>query len=291
LFPALMIALIRHAQFEDTTRYLALFGVLIFSALLLLAISNFLPALGLREWQIRLRAKLGREGVDPGAIPGNFVAFVRAGLRETPASPLDGEMGWVFLAGQRLCFLGIQTRFGLELGSIRSIQTRPVFFGWWPAEQIVLAVRDGPEPGGSPLTLWPADFRSVRQISPKAAKLAASLQSWHEGTALPGVEPPELANLPPLVSRPDLGAVSGRVRHRMNSVLGLTVTVLIAWMVCVLAHFPFDLTQGDEGWAMLLLAGAAGLFHSIPSWRARSGQLRPGKNLDLPRSTGNRATT
>jgi hypothetical protein len=37
--------------------------------------------------------------------------------------------------------------------------------------------------------------------------------------------------------------------------------------ICVLFQFPFDLSEGDEGWAVVLLAGGATLFQWISGRR------------------------
>jgi hypothetical protein len=64
--------------------------------------------------------------------------------------------------------------------------------------------------------------------------------------------------------------------RRLGPIFAVGALLLIAWGVAVLERFPFDLTNGDEGWAMLLMTGGVALFHHAPTWRSKNQRRAKG---------------
>jgi hypothetical protein len=78
------------------------------------------------------------------------------------------------------------------------------------------------------------------------------------------------------------GGTSGKLRGPIRTFLGLAAVMILAFSVCALQQFSFDLTQGDEGWAMIALAGAAAVFALLLDRRRQPTQAARSVRSDEP---------
>jgi hypothetical protein len=62
--------------------------------------------------------------------------------------------------------------------------------------------------------------------------------------------------------------------------------MILAFSVCALQRFSFDLTQGDEGWAMIALAAAAAIFALLLDQRGQPKETANSFQSDEPATKG-----
>ena len=57
-------------------------------------------------------------------------------------------------------------------------------------------------------------------------------------------------------------AAHSRASRVFQSFGRIAVIAMLAWWICRLLDFPFNLTRGDEGWAFLFVTISAALFQT-----------------------------
>jgi Zn-dependent protease with chaperone function len=272
--PALVASLARAGSLEGGARWAVSLGGLLATLVLYLAALNVAPLWGYDNLRRRLRHKLEREGTAslraPGAAAvGLFVALAPAAAPRLYENFYDWDVGFLFLGGNRLCYVGEQTRFALHAEQVTEIRLGPGGPGWWRAPRVYITWRDEERGAGGTFNLRPAAARSMRELAREARGLEKQLQAWREGSSAPRPLPEPLSGLEP----PEIGAVTSLSPRTLASGRGLAGNLfllsLLAAGAAALFALPFDPFEGGDGWYPVLVAMVVAFFQWWPYRRYR----------------------
>jgi hypothetical protein len=279
--PALAISWMIEIRLDDTERLLGLAGTLAACAGLMLLFGNLLPAWGLRALRLSSKSVLEKEVLGSAKVGGAFVFARGSGLGRRLPAPLGGESGWLLPVGERLCFFGSQTRWVLERRQIRQVRLGRPRVGWWRIGELEITWGSSVEDPPRTISIRSGEFASLRKSRAVASVLAERLRNWLNTDANEAGESPGLPDVPNAEKlwKEESDSKPGLSARTMTVPL---VAVPLAIGIAELLGFPFDLSKGDEGWAMVVLASVAAVFQAAPLWIA-------GRRPALQEVTGNRA--
>lgn len=197
-----------------------------------------------------------------------FVSFVPEDRPRSYEGFSEWDLGFLRLTGDRLVYLGEQTRFVLRRDQITEIRYSAGLPSWKPLPRIAIAWRDVATGRIGVFTLRPMAVRSLTQMRREIERLSQRLQTWRNQPMSYEIPPADIAE----PGSPDLGAVTGVSPALHGSFVALYRTLmtlgLLAAGAAILAGLSFsDLT--DAGWYVLLVAGILTVFQWIPYRRYR----------------------
>lgn len=267
LLPAVTVFAVREARLPDIPHYLVLLGGLIASALLLLGIDYWLPFLGLRQAQLRSRAWMSpnQHPLDPSN--GWFVVASATGRRALTEPACSGEFAWIYINRAQLLLVSERARFNIARTQVQDISTIPLASGWLSGQQLALRLHAAPDRPAL-LYLRPAGVRSLGRTRRATTELADRLRLWLSIQGQPEDAPADFPWADILPFSAESLQFRPAPRQFARLALALSIVAMSVWGVCLLLQFPFDLSQGEEGWAMVLLASGAALFALAPYRRS-----------------------
>lgn len=247
------------------------------TAAISLLVQNFFPFIGQDSLETGLWRRAQKEGAEPEAWRGVFAGLSPGAVPRLYEANYSWDVGFLFLAGDRLCYWGEEVRFALRREQICAVALGPGIQGWLRAPRVYVTWCN--EAGGKEVfSVSVANTHSVLQTRRANRKLAEHMEGWRLGQ--PGLEPvPQpLLELP----SPSIGAVTGvrAGRPRLRVILRHFVVVgFLAGFAGVLlgmsidfaspiAYF-FGLVPPDRvdlwGWFSILSAWLGLLFWLAPS--------------------------
>jgi hypothetical protein len=248
-------------------------AILAGTAALYFAVANYLPVRGFAGLRTRMQARLEKEGLTPEAWGGTFVGFSPAAYPRLYEGFFDWDVGYLVLAGDRLCHVGEQARFALRREQITAVYLASGPPSWFPRQGVYVAWRDEARGVSGTFNVRPGVVRSMRHLGREARALGERVQAWWREPVADPVPAP-LEGLPP----PSPAAVTSlsprdaiRVRAVVNSLL---VLLPVAAGVCVLLDLPFRWAEGGAAWFVLAAITLQAFVQPLPYWRYRDASGR-----------------
>jgi Zn-dependent protease with chaperone function len=257
-------------------------GALLPTVLVSLLLQNFLPFVGHGPLEARLRRRAQDEGADTERWGGVFVGLSPGAVPRLYEASYSWDLGFLFIAGGRLCYWGEEIRFGLRRDELSSLESRAGIQGWLSAPRVYVTARSDANGRSEVFSLSVANAHSVVQMSRANRALAARVEGWRLGERGLHPVPQALCDL----SFPRFGAVTGAPLGRPKWRLVLRQFVLVGFLAgcaSALAGLPIDfaspiahlfgLVPPDRvdlwGWFSLLSAWLGLLFWLAPSLMRR----------------------
>jgi hypothetical protein len=266
LTPALVASLAESGPWDSPVRPALYLGGLIVTPLLGLLALEGVTRWGIGGLERQLRAKMEGQGIAVGDWGGILVGLAPAGGPRLYENSYDWDMGFLFLAGDRLCYVGEQTCFALRRDQVTEVLLGLGPPGWLASQRLYITWQDGPDGTGGTFSLRVAERYSLGAGRRQTTLFAEKVRAWWKGT--------ETATLPaPLavLAAPSFGGVVGespRSARRGNKAL-LFIMLVPAALVCMILRLPFQPPDGVAGWYVLLVAAAVVVLLLLPSWRYR----------------------
>jgi Zn-dependent protease with chaperone function len=274
LTPTLTIKIAAVFGQEGQTLWIGLLAAVLFTCGALLLAVKWNGFWGYRRLAARLRARLQAEGVWPESASPLFVGFSPGAAIRIYECYYDWDVGFLFLTGDRLVYLGDGTRWALRRKHIKAVRLGPGGPSWWPSARVRVSWWDQDRGANGAFNLGvPPSSYSLRASAKAAAGLDQTLQSWWNEVVdqAPGSSPsaPSLAGL----TSPSFGEVTGVSSRQVAS----RKQFLIAWFLygwlavgaCVVGRIPFAWEQGGNAFLVLAAVTAGLVFLFLPAWRYR----------------------
>lgn len=257
-------------------------------AVVCLILQNFLPCIGHSSLERRLRRKVQSEGLEPEGWAGVLVGLSPGAGPRSYENNYSWDIGYLFLAGDRLCYWGEEIRFAMHRDKVSSLEVGPGIQGWLRAPRLYITSREDTDASKEVFSVSVLSAHSVLQMSRANRELATRIEAWRLGRRGAEAVPQPLLEL----SSPSFGAVTGASvgRPKLRLILRQLVTVgLVAGFASALLGLPIDfaspiahvfgLVPPDHvdlsGWFSLLSAWLGLLFWFAPSLiRGRSIRFR-----------------
>jgi hypothetical protein len=212
----------------------------------------------------RLVEKLGREGIAADEQGGIFVGLSPGPWPRLFGAFYDWDLGFLFLAGDQLCYVGEQTRFAVPRAQLTDVGLSASVPGWRRRPRVTLTWHDAERGMAGSWNLRPGDARSPRGT----VELARRLQEWWHGPAAAGAVPGPLAGLPapgPINAKgtPPRAAISSRA-----SLYLLARRIVVAAGLSYLAGLSFHPWDG-AAWYVMLIPCLVAIKGLLPFWLYR----------------------
>ena len=245
------------------------------------AATNLLSVAPYRPVAERLRERFLRGGLDPDREGGVFVGFAPGAEPRIYEQFYDWDVGFLFPRGERLVYVGEETRFALHRDQVRRIERIPGPPSWIRSERLRIDWADPVGAGSGHFLIRPAEVGSLRESCLAARALEARLAAWRLG----GAEAQPFAPGEGLVA-PALGEVTSASPRTQVSAPRIIATVvwigIASLLACVLAGMI-------GGWRALIsvpyvFAVALGtqLLMTLPVWRWRDAPAPPARAAAPP---------
>jgi Zn-dependent protease with chaperone function len=150
-----------------------------------LAISNWIvnrtSLWGYESLRRRLSQKLRQQGLNPIVWNGTLVGLAPDALPRLYEGLPQWDMGFLFLAGKRLCYVGEQARFALDAAHITHISLQSEHqlgyqSGQWQSSSLLLRWHDGLNQGMFRLQVYEAS--SLKQMQLQLRVLQQRIEQW-----------------------------------------------------------------------------------------------------------------
>jgi hypothetical protein len=239
-----------------------------FCAACFLLFLNFLPFFGYPKMAGRMLAHVESEGIIQREILNSGTAAL-VGLSPGPAPRIfDGHYSWdagfLFFSGDRLCYVGEETRFSLRRDQIAAFQLGPGMPSWFRARSLYIVWRESPSSPSVIFNLRPLAVHSVRAMNRTVLHLEKQFESWRSGSNLASASCAACDELP----LPDVRAVTGTSLSEAGKPERLPgLFILVASIAGAIGNF---LNLPIEGIAPMLSYGTdSGVTYvSISGWYA-----------------------
>jgi hypothetical protein len=261
------------------------------SVALFLCLLNFLPFFGASRLARRMLAHADSDGVVPREILlGGQATLV--GLSPGPAPRIfDGNYSWdagyLFFSGERLCYVGEESRFSLRRDQIVAVELGPGQPGWFRARSLYIVWRDSDSALSAIFHVRPLAVRSVLTMNAALQAFAQQLKSWRAGS----LQAPSISSRCENLPAPEVRAVTGT--SLADAVKSRAYPVFLIWTAFLsglLASFlrlpiqglaPMFLTAEDSaqspaaisGWYAVLTSCVLVLLLLLPLFRARNAAV------------------
>jgi hypothetical protein len=282
LTPTLTAAAVWWGGLEGTARWAVLAAGAVLTPAVLITLYNYLPLWGYADVRRRLGARLRAEGFDVDA--GLFVSFAPdSAPRLYEGGYTNWDFGYLILLGDRLCYVGEQTRFSLGRDQLTDLRLGPGMSRWWTVPHLYVSWADAAGAAGT-FNIRAGEVHSMRELRRATVDLEQRLRRWQEQPAVEGDVPPQLAGL----STPAVGAVtsaSPAALIRLSRLVFQTWFVfLLGSAVSLLLGLPFHPEDGGLGWYVPAVAVLTVWFDSIPLWRNRTTGRKETSAQKAPRA-------
>ncbi len=278
------------ASLEIFSSGLVAFAIALFTcAALFLFYLNFAPFFACPRLARQMRARAEAEGTIPREILQGASTFV--GLSPGPAPRIfEGNYSWdagfLLFSGDRLCYLGEETRFSLRRDQIVAIQLGPGMPGWFRARGLYIVWRDSPTSSSVIFNVRPLAVRSVLAMNRRVRELANQFESWRSGSNLHSASSAACEQLPP----PEVRAVTGTSLNeggKPERLPGFLILVAsISGAIASFLHLPiegiapiFSYAEPEtsylsiSGWYAVITACFLFALLIAPAYRARNSSV------------------
>jgi Zn-dependent protease with chaperone function len=275
---------------------------LLISIALLLVLLNFLSFLGASRLASRMLSRAEAEGVIPPELLRGDAALL-VGLSPGPAPRIfEGNYSWdagyLFFSGERLCYVGEESRFSLCRDHVVAVELGPGFPGWFRARSLYIVWRN-PESGFSAIfNVRPLAVRSVLAMNRALDQLAHRIATWRAAS----VPSPAISSPCEELPVPQVRAVTGTSladAMKSRAYPGFVIwAAVFSGLVASLLHLPLQglapmfSSDGDStasyasisGWYAILTSCVLVFLLILPSLRARdaSAQLAAAASSAIP---------
>jgi hypothetical protein len=265
LVPALAAGIAHWAIMDETARCVALAGGVVATAGLFVTLQNYLPVRAYPAMQRRLLEKLQAEGLTPPETSAFFVGLSPDSTPRIYQSFLNWDIGFLFLTGDRLLYVGEKTRFALRREQINSLRLEWDIKRWWRVPTLYITWQDSERGTSGTFNVRRGDqLRTMRQMAQQTCELHEVLTQWRARPATATELPPPLTEL----TSPAIGEVTSvgpAVQLRLTVILYQVVFLAVFGVgVSWLCGFPFDLEDGT-GWYVPAVAASMILFAIAPN--------------------------
>jgi hypothetical protein len=268
-----------------------------------LAVSNFLPLMGLSKLEVRVREKLEKEGAPLEIRNGLFVGLAPDSGPRIYEGNWAWDVGFLAISEDRLYYWGEEARFALRRNQVTSISLGAGPVSWLKTPSVYVRWQDS---GGTDrvFNLGPSRVASMSKMARQTRRLANDLENWHRGIQLPagsllsndGKDIPAMESL----GVPGFGQVtsmSPRIVLRGNSLARIfllytfvvvAVAILFGLRVPILDQIappsaPADLnSSGGAILYVLATVWITGALQLWPFWRFRETSARPALEAPSP---------
>ena len=268
-----------------------------------LAVSNFLPLIGLSKLEVRVRERLEKEGAPLEIRNGLFVGLAPDSGPRIYEGNWAWDVGFLAISEDRLYYWGEEARFALRRDQITSISLGPGPVSWLKTPSVYVRWQDS---GGTDrvFNLGPSRVASMSKMARQTRRLANDLENWHRGIQLPagslvssnGKDIPAMESL----GVPGFGQVtsaSPRTVLRGNSLARIfllytfvvvAVAILFGLRVPILDQIappsaPADLnSSGGAVLYVLATVWITGALQLWPFWRSREASALPARETPSP---------
>jgi hypothetical protein len=225
-----------------------------------------------RALAARLRRRFVRDGIDPDAEGGVFVGFAPGPEPRVYEHFYDWDIGFLFPRGERLVYLGEETRFALRREQVRAIERVPGGPGWIRTERLRIDWDDPASGRSGRFLVRPAEVGSMRESRAAARALEARLAAWRLGGEDPAFAPGEALESPALG---EVTSVSPRAVASFPQLVGsIAIIAFLGMIACVLAGFMgcWAAYAGLPYVVLVALATQLVLVVPILRWRESAGR-------------------
>jgi Zn-dependent protease with chaperone function len=237
-------------------------GLVATLALLLLTEDRF-AARRFPELGRKLAARLAYEGIPPPGTEGYFVQFAPAAQPASYEGFTNWDVGLLILTGDRLCYVGEQTRFALRRTHIIDVRIGPGAPGLQPSPTLYVTWRDPVLSIDYTFNLRSGDAPTRRGISRATVALTERVKAWRQEPDRPGLLPPALAEL----STPERQSVTSiplRDLVRLPLLLRLIwLKTLLACGVCLVTGLSLQLFPPGTGWYVVAVSSLTVIVQAL----------------------------
>ncbi|MGH7743043.1 MAG: hypothetical protein ACRENS_13595, partial [Candidatus Eiseniibacteriota bacterium] len=209
-----------------------------------------------------LAARLAERGVSLGGHRVTYVGLSPAGEARIYEGSGDWDLGFVALAGERLCYFGEEACFALERGRVHDVTLGAALPNWIRAPRVVVAWRDAAG-DAHVFSLRPARVSSLGATAAAARALAGEIRAWQAGS---GASEPDAFG--PL-ALPTAGAVTSASPRELASAASLIKACVLVVILCgsIASALRLPLGLVSPGMLDAQLAAVLGLvFQRVPFW-------------------------
>jgi Zn-dependent protease with chaperone function len=222
-------------------------------------LSNVIPVWGCGVLKKGFEQKLKVEGLDCESIGyGCFVGFSPGPELRIYENNTDWDIGYLFLSGSKLVYVGEQTRFALSRSQVQEISHISETTHWVKSQRICINWRDPANDEAGAFSFHSNDVASLTDATRKTLSLSDRIREWKTSPE-PSVEtlPATLAGLGP----PRIGEVTSHS-------LGDSVTrgkLLVTWLmilvitVAVTAILRLSFIPRNGGGALYVIGMSLGV--------------------------------
>jgi Zn-dependent protease with chaperone function len=163
--------------------------------MLALWITNTGPAWGSLKLKRKILERMRNQGLAPDAWGGVFVGFSPDPFPRLYELNYAWDAGFLVIAGDRLCYLGEETRFALRRDQITKIRPGPGHPSWWPSQRIYISWKDEEKRVTGTFNFVTKDSPSMRKAFVDTVALGERLQTWYRESSLAAGTPSEITDL------------------------------------------------------------------------------------------------
>lgn len=255
-------------------RWLLMLAGAIATGAAVLWVLNWAALFGHRRLTQRMAQHLSDQGFSLQDWNGTLVGLSPDDQARIYEGFYNWDLGAVFLLGDRLCYVGEQTRFALPKSHIVKIQRCPGVAGFWRSPRIGIYWHDPQQNTSGVFSLAPAQVRSLRGLAQTTRRYQHHLDAWYAKPTPTSPLPDAFADFP----RPTPGNVTSKTLAEVLTVsqmLNHSVTVMtIAIALSLWARLPLEFQQGGTLYALAAVIPGL-LVYYLPLWRDRRPKADP----------------
>ena len=195
--PTGLIICMDRLDFAERAHWLAAFLGVGITILVIRAALNYVSIWGFPGMGRRLAEILQSEGIDPDAWDGVFVQFAPSDRPRVYENCTNWDVGFLFLLGDRLVYLGDHARFALRRTDIVRQWLGPSSPHSWHPANVYLSWRDDASGASGAFNVGLGNCRSLRQARRDTPAFAERIKAWREDEGGSPPAAPEWAQLGP----------------------------------------------------------------------------------------------
>jgi Zn-dependent protease with chaperone function len=270
LIPALLaFAVQRFAWHGSLAAAIYVLGLLLVAALDDMLVSPFFAFRGYRRLKERLRAKVEAQGDLVASTDGVFVGLSPGRVAQIHGGFWDWDVGFIFLEGDRLYYVGDQLRFALRRDQIEDIAFAVRVAAWRDLRRLRIVWRGDENISAGAFNMQPLPDQALGDRNRAVREFAERLISWWKHPAPVKASSEDLPEAPP----PEFPPTAGYSPHSGITPYNLVVSNLIPFFLslplCFALGLSFDPRQGGAAWYVICVIVIAPLLRVIPFWKHR----------------------
>jgi STE24 endopeptidase len=194
--PACTASLVLHLWLHGTARWAVYGAGLVATMLTAIAANSYLAFSGWPAVIRRMRAILEKEGIDPDSCGARFVSLSPGAVPRVYDGFTNWDVGFLGVAGDRLWFIGDNTRFAIPREAVMSVSLSPAWPGWYRAKRVAITWHNPECDESGTFAVWPGDVRALHRLGKASRRLKVSIEEWLRQPPPSSDVPAALAQLP-----------------------------------------------------------------------------------------------